>query len=232
MNINTALVGDYNPQVIAHQAIPKALEHSSKFLQKHVSYRWMNSETIIDDIKEQFNNFNGIWVVPASPYKNMDGVLNVIKYARENNIPFLGTCGGFQHAVIEFFRNVIGYKIADNLESNLNSEMPVISQLTCSLVDKVGDIFLKENTRIKDFCKTEKLTEKFHCNYGFNSKYIDLLNESKLKISGVDINEEIRIVELEDHPFFIGTLFQPERSALLEKHHPIINAFVSSSALY
>lgn len=89
--------------------------------------------------------------------------------------------------------------------------------------------FLKDGSRVKKFCNTAKLVEKFHCNYGFNSKYIDLLNKSKLKISGVDINEEVRIVELEDHLYFIATLFQPERSALLNKHHPIINSFVASA---
>ena len=232
MGINIALIGDYNAQVIAHQAIPKALVYSSEFIRKNINYEWIDTEKIGNDIETQFKNYNGIWVVPASPYKNMNGVLNVIKYARENKIPFLGTCGGFQHAMIEYFRNVIGYKIADHIESNSNSEMPLISQLTCSLIEKEGEIFLKENTRIMDLCKTTKLTEKFHCNYGFNSKYIDHLNKSKLKISGVDINEEIRIVELEDHPFFIATLFQPERSALSKKNHPIINSFVSSSALY
>lgn len=176
--------------------------------------------------------YSGIWVVPASPYKNMEGVIHVIKYAREKGIPFLGTCGGFQHTIIEFFRNVLDHRTSDNIESNSNSEMPVISQLSCSLVEKEGEIFLKDASRVRELCNAVSLVEKFHCNYGFNSRYIDLLNKSKLKISGVDVNEEVRIVELEDHPYFIATLFQPERSSLLNKHHPIIDSFVASAASY
>ncbi len=232
MNIKIALIGDYNPEVIAHQAIPKALSLSSDFLNLNIEYYWINTKNIYENIKEMLELFSGIWVVPASPYKNTIGVLNVIKYARINNIPFLGTCGGFQHAVIEFFRNVIGYQQADNIESNADSKMPVISQLSCSLVEKKGEVILKEGSKVRKICNAPLLLEKYHCNYGFNSDYIDFLSKSKMKISGIDSNNEVRIIELEDHPFFIAALFQPERSSLLNKHHPIINSFVSASALY
>lgn len=161
----------------------------------------------------------------------MEGVIRVIKYARENKIAFLATCGGFQHTLIEYFRNVIGYNSADSLEIKADSEMPVINQLKCSLVEKEEEIFLKSGSRVREFCNAAKLIERFHCNYGFNPEYIDLLNKSKLKISGVDVNKEVRVVELVEHPFFISTLFQPERSALLNKHHPIINEFVNFAAL-
>ncbi len=134
MNIKLALIGDFNPEVIAHQAIPNVLSISSDFLNLKVEYTWINTQNIYENIKELLEIFSGIWVVPASPYKNTIGILNVIKYARINNIPFLGTCGGIQHAVIEFFRNTIGYPQADNIESNADSEMPVISKLSCSLI--------------------------------------------------------------------------------------------------
>lgn len=231
MNTNIALVGDYDNEVIAHQAIPKALKIASGSLNVELHYEWINSDAIENELDKQFKIFKGIWVVPASPYKNTEGVIEVIRYARENKIPFLGTCGGFQHAIIEFFRNVAGFKTADNIESNSNAQMPVISQLSCSLVEKEGEIFLKDNSKVKEICKTSKLAEKYHCNYGFNEKYINYIENSKLKISGVDENNDIRIIELEEHPFFMATLFQPERTALINKHHPIINSFVNSANL-
>ncbi len=139
--IHIALIGDYNSEVITHQAIPRALNYSSEFLNIDIKYEWFNSENINNNIATLLGKSHGIWVVPASPYRNMNGVINVIKYARKNNIPFISTCGGFQHTVIEFFRNVIGYEMADHIESNSNSEMPVISPLLCSLVEKEGEIF-------------------------------------------------------------------------------------------
>lgn len=224
--VNIALVGDYNSEVVAHLAIPAALKYSSALLNVEINYDWIDTETIGNKLERQFNIYKGIWIVPASPYKNMEGVIELIKFARENHIPILGTCGGFQHIIIEYFRNVIGFKAADNIESNINTQMPVIYLLACSLVGKEGKIFLKEHTRIREICNTSWLVEKYHCNYGFNPQFIDHLKKSRMKVSGVDENNEIRIIELEDHPFFIATLFQPERSALVGKYHPIINSLL------
>ena len=109
-----------------------------------------------------------MWSVPASPYKDMGGALSAIKFARENNVPFLGTCGGFQHAVIEYFRNVIGIKDADHLEVNPGTSTPVISPLSCSMVEKNGDIFFEDGTIVKKLYNTEKTNETYHCDYGFN----------------------------------------------------------------
>ncbi len=217
MIIKIALVGDYNPEIKAHQAIPGALKYSSEYLNINLNFDWINTETITSGIGEQFKSYKGIWVVPASPYKNMNGVINVIKHARENKIPLLGTCGGFQHLIIEFFRNVIGYNSADSSEIKTRTGNPRYHPINMLSYRKGRGNFFKRGKQTKKFCNADQLTEKFHCSYGFNSKYIDLLKKSKLKISGVDINEEVRIVELEDHPFYLATLFQPERSALLNK---------------
>src|SRR2546430_659730 len=97
-----ALIGDHNPSVIAHQAIPEALR-----LAGNVEGVWVHTTSILNP-EMDLRGFNGIWCVPASPYASMDGALKAIQYARESGRPFLGTCGGFQHALIEYARNVRG----------------------------------------------------------------------------------------------------------------------------
>ena len=224
--IKIGLIGDYNPGVTAHIAIPKALRLSSEKLNCAVEYFWLNTDLITKEYFNELNSFNGLWAVPASPYKDMKGALSAIKFARENNIPFLGTCGGFQHTIIEYFRNIVGIKNADHPESNPETSAPVISALSCSMVEKNGDIFIEEGSFTKKIFNAGKTNETYHCNYGFNQNYLERLKESDLKISAYDENGEVRIVELKGHPFFIATLFQPERSSLQNKNHPLIDAFV------
>ncbi len=160
----------------------------------------------------------------------MEGALTGIKYARENKIPFLGTCGGFQHAVIEYFRNVLLMKEAGHTEINPDAAQPIITQLSCSLVEKNGTIFFKKESFISKIYEAPSAEETYHCRYGFNSDYFNLLRKSNLKISGKDSEGDVRALELQNHPFFVLTLFQPERSGLKGEVHPLINAFASSAA--
>ena len=92
--------------------------------------------------------FDGVWCVPASPYANTEGALNAIRVAREHRIPFLGTCGGFQHAVIEYARNVLGWTAADHAEVNPQAALALIAPLSCSLVEKTGEIRLAAESLI------------------------------------------------------------------------------------
>jgi len=228
-NIKIGLIGDYNPEITAHIAIPKALQLSSEKLNCKVQYLWLNTDLITKKYFVELNSYSGLWAVPATPYKDMEGALSAIGLARNNNIPFLGTCGGFQHTVIEYFRNVIGIKDADHLESNPETSKDVITILSCSMLEKDGDIFLEEGSAVKRIFNSDKTNETYHCNYGFNENYLELLKKSELRISGYDENKEVRIVELKNHPFFIATLFQPERSSLKNQNHPLIDAFVEAA---
>jgi CTP synthase (UTP-ammonia lyase) len=228
MEIKIGLIGDYNSEVTAHQAIPLALKLSGENHKCLVEYEWMNTDLIFQKYLNELNTFNGLWAVPASPYKDMDGALSAIRFARENKIPFLGTCGGFQHAVIEYFRNVIGVKDADNIELNPEAANPVITALSCSMVEMNGEIIFEDNSFVKKIFNSDKTIETYHCNYGFNEKYLEDLKKSEFRISGYDNHKEVRIIELKNHPFFITTLFQPERSALKNQNHPLIDAFINA----
>jgi CTP synthase (UTP-ammonia lyase) len=160
----------------------------------------------------------------------MDGALTAIRFAREKKIPFLGTCGGFQHALIEYARNALNISDADHTESNPTATTPLISKLSCSLVNKSETIRIYPQTRLARIYDSLKATEPYQCNYGFNAGYKDRFQIGPLRFSAFNDELDVRAVELDDHPFFIGTLFQPERSAASGRAHPIITAFVHAAA--
>lgn len=110
--IRIALIGDYDPQVTAHQAIPVALEMAAEHSGLNVQWQWLATDDI--HAETPLHRFDGVWCVPASPYRSMDGALLAIRFAREQRRPFLGTCGGFQHAVLEYARNVLGWSDAEH----------------------------------------------------------------------------------------------------------------------
>ncbi len=131
--LRIALVGDYNPDVIAHQAIPLAIDDAAAVLDLTADYDWLATTELTSP--EDLVGYDAIWLVPASPYKNTAAAFIAARYARENSIPFLGTCGGFQHALIEYARNVLGWHDAAHAETDTEGTM-VIAPLTCSLVEK------------------------------------------------------------------------------------------------
>jgi len=219
-----ALIGDYNEAVVAHQAIPLALALSAKTLKIHIEYEWLPTDAI-----QSLSSYDAIWCVPGSPYRDMNGALSAIRYARENLIPFLGTCGGFQHAILEFARNVLLLKESNHMESNPHTSLPLIVPLVCSLKNSKGVILLKDGSNIKKIHNQESIEEDFNCNFGVNPNLQYLLEKNSfIDITGLDSDGNIRVIELTDHPFFIATLYQPERSALKGITHPLITAFLEA----
>ena len=126
--IRIGLIGDYNPAVTAHQAIPRALALTGDTLRVPIDHEWIPTEEIHDAAR--LSGFDGLWCVPASPYRSMEGALRAIRFAREQGRPFLGTCGGFQHAIIEYARNVLGWADAEHAETAPNAARPVITPLS------------------------------------------------------------------------------------------------------
>jgi CTP synthase (UTP-ammonia lyase) len=223
------LIGDFNPDVTAHRAIPRALALAAEKVGCEVEPAWLATDKIGLNSVEQFAEFDGLWCVPGSPYANMEGALWAIRYARDNNVPFLGTCGGFQHALIEYARNVAGIGDAEHAETNPDASNLVISPLACSLVERTGTIRLKENSLIRRACGKGEIIEGYHCRFGLNPEFRERLTAGELQFTGWDENGEARAFELNGHPFFVATLFQPERAALREETHPLIAAFVRAT---
>ncbi len=224
-----ALVGDYNPAVTAHQAIPRALELASRACDGAVEGVWIGTDTIGNDVARQLSTYDAVWCVPGSPYVSLDGALQAIRFARETGRPFLGTCGGFQHAVLEYARNVLGFKDAHHAELSPNAEVQVITPLACGLVERSGRVILETGSRLETIYGAREIEETYHCNYGLNPQFEARLNGTELRVCGRDKEGEVRAVELTTHPFFICTLFQPERAALKGKAHPLIDAFIAAA---
>jgi len=228
--IQVGLIGDYNPEVLAHSAIPRALELAAASLRAgQIETTWLPTATLADESSEKMRDFHGLWCVPGSPYESLEGALEAIRFARTNGVPFLGTCGGFQHAIIEYARNVLGLTDADHIETNPSAVLPLISPLACSLVEKDCQILLQEGSRIRRIYARAEIMESYHCNYGLNPACQDLFKRHEsFRFSGRDKVGEPRVLELADHPFFIATLFQPERSALRSHVHPLVSAFLEA----
>jgi len=221
-----ALIGDRSKQITAHVGIERSFELANKAAS--IEYQWIPSDRCQES---DLSVFSGVWCVPGSPYRNMEGALSAIRFAREHKIPFLGTCGGFQHALLEYARNVLGLTNADHAETNPDSVTPLISRLSCSLKEGSGVIRLAPGTQLQQIYGTTETTERYNCNFGLNPKFGNLLRDSELVISARDANGEVRAFEVAHHPFFLGTLFQPERQALTGTLHPIIRAFIEAARL-
>lgn len=224
--IRIALIGDYAPQVTAHQAIPIALGMAAEALQLDVQFRWLATDQIRTNTPLQ--DFDGFWCVPGSPYRNMDGALRAIRFAREQQRPFLGTCGGFQHAVLEYARDVLGWEDAEHGETHPDAARALLTPLTCSLVEAVDSIHLAEGSLIANAYETTEIREGYHCRFGVNPEFERELLIQQLHAVGHDSQGDLRAVELTGHPFFVATLFQPERAALKGILPPLVRAFIKA----
>lgn len=234
--IKVLLIGDQSDSVIAHTAIPKALALAAEKVRAEVTHQWLATDQITSANSVASKQPNAIWCVPGSPYRSMQGALTAIQYARENNVPFLGTCGGFQHALIEYARNVLNLADADHAESNPTASSPLITKLTCSLVNKSETIRIYPDTRVAQIYGSWKATEPYQCSYGFNSEFRKHFESAPMQFTTAlhftAFNDalEVRAFELTNHPFYVATLFQPERSANAVLAHPLIAAFVIAAS--
>ncbi|MGE8067812.1 CTP synthase C-terminal region-related (seleno)protein [Pseudomonas sp. NPDC089569] len=224
--IRIALVGDYDPQVTAHQAIPVALglaaEHSGWDVQGH----WLATDSLHADTP--LDGFDGFWCVPASPYRSMDGALRAIRFARERQRPFLGTCGGFQHAVLEYARTVLGWADAEHAEVSPDTTRALLTPLACSLVEAIDSIHLVDGSLIAKAYETSEIREGYRCRYGVNPEFEQALLQYDLHRVGEDSAQGLRAVELNGHPFYVATLFQPERAALKGNLPPLVRALIAA----
>lgn len=217
-----ALVGNRSAHVPAHPRLDALIP----YLDADVD--WVASETVTDAIAE----YDGIWVVPGSPYASKDGALRAIQLARETGIPFLGTCGGFQHALIEYGRNMLGLTDADDVQYDADAPTPLIVALSCSLVGENATLHLADGSRLASvYGHVDRTVETYHCKYGLNPDYAEIIETSPVVISGWDEEKAPRAIELPDHPFFIATLFQPELSSTPDNVHPLIESYLSAVAL-
>ena len=223
MPTSVAVLGDYDPAFAPHVATTRALGHSSEDLGVELEAVWIATDAIDESL---FSTHAGIWVAPGSPYRDMQRTLQAIRYARENGVPCLGTCGGFQHVILEYARNVLGFVDAQHAEYDPSASRLFISELACSLAGREMSLRLVDGSRAATAYGDRTATEEYYCNFGVNPEYVDELSRGPLQVVGADDEGEIRIVELRDHPFFIATLFVPQTRSLPGQPHPLVTEFV------
>ncbi len=220
-----ALVGDYSEKHTAHRAIPRALELARSVSGADFGWEWVATRSI-GVASRDLAAYAAVWAVPASPYENTEGALGAIRWARETGRPFLGTCGGFQHALIEFARNAAAVADADHAETRPGGPSLVVTRLSCSLVEATGAVHFAKGSLLGTAYGGPSATEGYRCNYGFNAAYRPALEAAGLRFTAWDESGEVRGAELPRHRFFAGVLFQPERAALRGEVPPLVLAFV------
>ena len=222
-----ALVGDRSPGVRAHLRIPLLLEslriHDGLALDAY----WVGSDEIEPGTVA---GFDGVWAVPGSPYRSEAGVVAAIRDARESGIPFLGTCGGFQHALLEFARNACGLGGVQHAESTPVAEEHLIVELACSLEGHEVPVRIEPGSLAEAVLRTDRVVERYLCAYGPSPDYLDTLQAHGLRFSGRDEAGDVRIAELPGQRFFLATLFQPELSGDGSRAHAIVRAFAAAAA--
>ncbi len=227
--IELVLVGERDEAITAHRAIPRALDLAGQALGLALQARWLATDEVSDG--SPLEGAHGVWCVPGSPYRSMDGALRAIRQARETGQPFLGTCGGFQHAVIEYARHVLGWTDAEHEETAGPGERRVIHHLACELVEQQEQLTPTPGTRLHEAYGGQPFSEGYRCRFGLNPDFVAALLAGPLRAAALGPARDVRAVELDAHPFFVATLFQPERQALLGTLPGLVKAWVKAAAV-
>jgi CTP synthase len=238
--VKIGLVGKYVELKDSYKSISEAFIHAGATNDCKVSIEWIHSESITDEnVGEKFKGLKGILVAPGFGQRGIEGKISAIRYARENNIPFFGICLGMQCAVIEFARNVLGFKDANSTEMNPGTTNPVIDLLEAQkkITNKGGTMRLGSypchvtaDTNAWEIYKKKEITERHRHRYEFNNEYLQDFEKAGMTASG--INPEgglVEIVEIKDHPWFVGVQFHPEYKSTVANPHPLFVHFVKAA---
>jgi CTP synthase (UTP-ammonia lyase) len=236
--IRVAIIGDFDRGKPSHWATEAALFHAAARVGVAVEPRWIATPTLeaAAGLREVLHGRDGIWGAPGSPFASGAGMLNAITYARTEEVPYLGTCAGFQYALIELSRNLLGLPDADSAENHPRSANLVITPVACPLpgrppggplmagADRVRPV---PGTRMADLCQRTELWAQYICSFETNPAFIPRWQaHAGLRIAALGDGDEMRAFELERHPFFVATLFQPQLSSSGESPHPIVEGFL------
>lgn len=228
--IRIALVGDFNENKHTHLALNNCVAECKGKLPFELDAVWTPTQTIGDPATFR-QNTDGLWIAPGSPYENDEAVYRTIQWARENNFPILGICGGFQYMVVEYARNVLGISDAGHEESDPQVPELVISKLSCSLKGQQGEVIITDKQSwLYQVLKKDTFTGFFNCNYGVNPLYAKKLDQYPFVFTAFDPSGEVRALELKGHRFFKGTLFQPPLDSTPENPNPLIMSFLNHCA--
>jgi CTP synthase (UTP-ammonia lyase) len=239
--VRIGILGDFDPKAPNLPAVPKALEHAGAKLDLVIETEWLPTPSLLDSTAtKKLESFDGLWAAPGSPYKSMDGMLKGIEFARRRDWPFLGTCAGFQYALIECARNVLGIKDADTAENQSGSKNIVVYPVACAVPNRtknapklsglIPEIRLRPGSYLQSFYGKDVIQEEFFCNYELNPDFEWASIEAGFPVAARGAGGEVRAIESPTHRFFIATLFQPQLSSKPQHPHPLVIAFVQAAA--
>ena len=238
--VTIALVGKYIELKDAYKSINEAFIHGGASNQVEVNIRRVNSELLTrDNIDTQLSDVDGILVAPGFGGRGIEGKIEAIRFAREKKIPFLGICLGMQCAAIEFSRNVLGLKGAHSTEMDEDTKYPVIDLMeNQKKISGLGgtmrlgayDCHLEKDTFAFEAYGVEDVKERHRHRYEFNNSYREDFTKNGMRIAGVNPQEDlVEIIELENHPWFVGVQFHPEYKSTVAKPHPLFVGFVKAA---
>ena len=238
--LEIGLIGKYVELQDSYKSITEALTHAGTAKQTKVNIHWIHSEELThDNISEQLKNLDGILVAPGFGDRGIEGKIKAVQYARENKIPFFGICLGMQMAVIEFSRNILGLKDANSTEMDEQCSDPIISLMKeqKSITNKGGtmrlgawDCKISKNSNVYKAYNQTLISERHRHRYEFNNDYLNLLKSKGMQTTG--INPEtglVEIIEIQDHPWFVGVQYHPEYKSTVLNPHPLFIDFINAA---
>jgi CTP synthase len=241
--VNIAVVGKYVELQDAYKSIAESFIHSGAANECKVKVNWIHSEEInADNVSEKLQTYHGLLVAPGFGNRGIEGKIESVKYARENNVPFLGICLGMQCAVIEYARNVLKLKDAHTTEINPDTTHPVIDIMEHQkeILKKGGTMRLgsyacklEDKSKAFDCYKNSEIQERHRHRYEFNNDYKAQLEENGMRTTGVNPESSlVEIVEIDQHPWFVGVQFHPEYKSTVAKPQPLFVGFVNAALTY
>ncbi len=240
--IDIAICGKYADYKDSYKSIGEAFVHAGAENNVKVNLKFVNSEEIAkDNADEYFKNISGLLIPGGFGERGIEGKINAIQYARENNIPFFGICLGMQCAVIEFARNVCGIKNANSAEFiknqysviDLMDEQKKVKNLGGTMRLGAYPCKIKTGTKAFEAYKSKEISERHRHRYEFNNKFKEQLSSCGLILSGLSPDEKlVEMIELSNHPWFVGVQFHPELKSRATKAHPLFREFVKASYNY
>lgn len=241
--VKIGLVGKYNELQDAYKSIHESFVHAGAMNECKVKVIPLHSEEInaINEAKK-LEDLDGILVAPGFGERGIDGKINAVRYARENNVPFFGICLGMQCAVVEFAQNVLKLEDAASAEIKSNAKNPVINMMEeQKKIKQMGGTMrlgaypceIKRNSKAQSIYRTLKISERHRHRYEFNNDYIEMYEKNGMKCTGINPESElVEIVELKNHPWFVGVQFHPELKSTPENPHPVFVSFIKAAMEY
>jgi CTP synthase (UTP-ammonia lyase) len=238
--LRLGIVGDFERTRFSHWATEAALFHAAARLEQSLELHWLGTDQVASrGAARCLDDVDGVWGAPGSPFASSEGMLAAIRFARESGLPYLGTCAGFQYALIEITRNLLGLADADSAENGSSSEHIVITPVGCPLPNRRPDgplmsgsdtVIPVAGTLLAQLCGEAPLRGEYNCNFETNAEYVPRWQAAGLCIAARDERGGLRAFTLPVARFFLATLFQPQLSSRPQAPHPIVVGFLRACA--